>query len=128
MLIDQSTQLASKIHQLEDLRRNASYAQGFRTRADLLSGPAERLLVLVRVLEVFGQRGIPVDLPVEKAAKLLMHARALAQKYEQDPANILETDEQLRFIFWNPLREFPKEIDSVLQAAWVSFVSDVLPT
>lgn len=128
MLIDQSTQLASKIRQLEDLRRNASHVQGFRTRADQLSGPADALLGLVRVLEVFRQRGIPVDLPVEKAAKLLPHVRALSQKYEEDPASIIQTDAQLRFTFWNPLREFPREVESALRVAWVSFVTDLLPT
>ncbi|MGQ4807023.1 hypothetical protein NKDENANG_00361 [Candidatus Entotheonellaceae bacterium PAL068K] len=127
MLIDQSTQLASKIRHLEALRRNASHAQGFRTRADQLSGPAERLLVLVRVLEVFRQRGIPVDLPAEKAAKLITHVRALARRYEQDPASIIQPDE-LRFTFWNPLGAFPKEVDSALRDAWVSFVTALLPT
>jgi hypothetical protein len=128
MLIDQSAQLASKIRQLEALRRNTSHAQGFRTRAGQLSGPADALLVLVRVLEVFRQKGIAVDLPVEKAARLLTHVRTLSRQYEEDPASIMQTDEHLRFTFWNPLRDFPKEVDSALRTAWAGFVTDRLPT
>jgi hypothetical protein len=40
----------------------------------------------------------------------------------------MQTDEHLRFTFWNPLREFPKEVDSALRTAWVTFVTDRLPT
>jgi len=127
MLIEQSKELTSKIEKIRELRKHAINGEAFRTRADQLSGPSERLDLLSQVLEVFLQRGMTVEIDVEKIRTLKAQLDELTRKYGEDPSTVIQPDSQLRFSFWSLVGGLPDEMEQSLRRAWVGFINQALP-
>jgi len=127
MLTSRADQLRARIDDLVDRKRLRNYVQPFRTRAEALQAPADRLGRLMRVLTAFRARGIRVPLDADMAAALREHVRTLRERYTADRASIVSPDGELRFAFWQPLEAYPDQVEAALMAAWTAHVEAQLP-
>lgn len=125
MLIEQSQTLSTKIEALEGKRVEAGDAQKYATRSSALRDPVARLKILMQALELLRSRGVVVD-GMTSDSGMRSRLDSISETFDLDSDSILEPDGEMRWGFWDKLRELPKQVESRLISAWRQYIDSTV--
>lgn len=108
-MFDQISKLNEQLEELKQRRKVASERKRFRTRYEQIKEPADKIEPLVVLMLDFAKRGILVENSAfaVKASEFAEVVAGMRKDFQQDPMQLLQPNEQLRFSFWEPLESRP---------------------
>jgi hypothetical protein len=121
MLIEQAQTLSSKIEALEGKRVEAGDAKKYADRSSALREPVSRLKHLMQALELLRNRGADVT-GMSADGGVRARLETITASYDVDSDSILEPDGEMRFGFWDKIRELPNLVESRIKFAWKQYV------
>ena len=125
-LLKRAGQLVDELEQLEVSRRLAENVRGFNTRADELEKAFQAFSKLEKLVNVFRSRSIQFTLSMN-LTNLRQTLLTIVLAYENDPETLLKPDNTLTKTFWNPLKNYPNQINLDLELNWKRYAQNLLP-
>jgi len=116
-----------RLRRLGEDARLASVADRVKTRADQLETPVAELEILATVRSALRAQGMPTSTDTELLTGLGLQLSELADRYTNDPEQIVAADGRLRFTLWDPLRALPTSLRESLLASWRAYCRSLVP-
>jgi hypothetical protein len=128
MLIDRASAVIGDIKDLNKLGTSVDQLTKTQTRLDGLLVPLGTLNSLLGKIKLFSDQGIA--LASDNGGDLAALKSQLAQlliKFGEDRYSVLEPDSEMKFKFWDRLKEFPSKAEKGLSKQWRDWVEGLCP-
>ena len=130
-IFERAAQLSSEINDLHALKIRATQAELYEKRANDLSIPVSELFPLNGSVHVLTQLNIPIQLIDRNlVVSLYLRIKDLKSRYEIDRNAIIDPfpGEDVRFVFTQPLSQFPQKINAALRETWSNWAQKNVPS
>lgn len=124
MLIDEARDLGRQIKSLEASEIDASEAKRFSTRSEELKGPVKKIKTQLAICSAMRNKGVAVRVSIDPG--LRSRLKILKEAFHEDHDSILDADGNMRWGFWDPLKNLPGKLNQTIQISWKAHVDSTI--